>query len=125
MSALTLIDSSAWIEFLRPNGNQQIADQVEEALTSGIATTCDIILLELWNGAGNQQQRKHIQSLENNLQTLPQNKAVWKTAKTLATKARAKGLSIPSTDLLIYATSQIHKTTLLHQDKHFNWLAQI
>lgn len=125
MTSLTLIDTSAWIEFLRPNGDQVIADLVEEALVCDQAATCDIVMLELWNGAGNLQQRKKLRQLEQNIHALQHTSLVWRTARNLAEKARDKGLSIPSTDLLIFSTAKLHSASLICKDKHFDWLKDI
>ena len=48
---LLLVDTSAWIHFLRPDGDSDIAREVETALAGGAAFWCQMIQLELWNGA--------------------------------------------------------------------------
>jgi predicted nucleic acid-binding protein len=48
---MTLIDTSAWVEALRRNGDEDVRSRVGGLLKTGHAILCDIVILELWNGA--------------------------------------------------------------------------
>ena len=50
MTAL-LVDTSAWIHFLRPEGDVAVRARVDAALRSGTARWCPVVRLELWNGS--------------------------------------------------------------------------
>ncbi|MBI2027659.1 MAG: hypothetical protein HYS98_07670 [Deltaproteobacteria bacterium] len=63
-SSLVLIDSSSWIEALRKNGKREIKDRVERLLVEGQATSCEMVLLELWNGARGKEEKNYISELE-------------------------------------------------------------
>ena len=58
MQSLTLIDTSCWIEALRVSGDPVIREKVKELLIEGRAAWCDMVLLELWNGARGDAERK-------------------------------------------------------------------
>ena len=45
-----LVDTSAWIETLRRNGDPEVSASVRAATQEGRAVLCDLVLLELWNG---------------------------------------------------------------------------
>lgn len=115
-----LIDTSCWIEALRNEGNPAIQQQVKHLLLSGEAAVCDMILLELWNGARGQYQKDQLRRLETTLIHLPIDKAVWDKTKELASLCREKGLNVPATDLLIVAISLRHDAPLVHADRHFD-----
>ena len=68
--SLILIDTSAWIHFLRPDGDPAIAGRVQAALVNGVACWCPMIRLELWNGAGGSREKKVLRDFERDLPEL-------------------------------------------------------
>ena len=46
-----LIDSSAWIEYLMPNGSKKVKDKVRDILEKDDAATCGIVVVEILRGA--------------------------------------------------------------------------
>jgi len=114
-----LVDSSAWIEFLRPDGNRGVADRVQQSMQEGTAAWSEMILLELWNGAG---KRKKLRRLQAVVPVLDAPASVWEAARALAQIMRKAGKTVPATDLLIFATACGHQALLLHKDEHFDWL---
>lgn len=120
-----LVDTSAWIEFLREGGDPEVQEAVRAALDAGRAVLCDLVLLELWNGARGKRQPRFLQVLEETLESLPTNEAVWSRARELARRSRAGGLTVPATDLLIAALARVHGSQLLHCDSHYDRLAEL
>ena len=118
-----LIDTSAWVEAMRRQGDQTTRDEVHAALRVGRARFCDIVRLELWNGIGDDRERKWLVELEQTVETVPTDDAVWKEARRLARETRKQGLTLPSTDLLVAACSRVHGLEILHRDGHFDRLA--
>ena len=116
---MILIDSSSWIHFLRPKGDPAVRSRVENALHLGIACWCPLIQLELWNGAGGSQEKKVLQDFALVLPELPITSGVWQLAYKLARQARARGITIPATDLVIAACAQYHKSDLETSDSDF------
>lgn len=115
-----LIDTSAWIEALRPEGDETVRREVRSLLEDGAAVFCDLVLLELWNGARGSRERQYLEELERELPTLATTDEVWERSKDLARSCRQKGLTIPATDLLIAACAEHHGARLLHRDDHFD-----
>lgn len=115
-----LVDTSCWVEALRKDGKAAVRQQVKHLLLAGEAAICDLILLELWNGARDQYQKDQIRRLESTLILLSIDKAVWEKAKALALLCRKNGLSIPATDLLIVAVALRHEVPVVHADKHID-----
>jgi hypothetical protein len=125
MALPLLIDTSAWVEAMRRQGDEATRHAVHAALTSGRARFCDIVRLELWNGIGDERERKWLREVEQAVESVPTNNSVWLEATRLALESRRKGLTVPSTDLLVEACSRVHNLEILHRDSHFDRLASI
>jgi len=119
---LLLIDTSSWIHLLRPDGDFEVRTRVERALQTGEACWCPIVRLELWNGARGEREKKALRDFERLLPELGIDDDVWRGAYELARKARAGGVSIPATDLLIAACAKRHEADLEHSDSDFDHL---
>ncbi len=122
---VTVIDTSCWIEAMRESGDEAIRRRVGELLESGQARFTDIVRLELWNGLGRADQRRFLRELEDLVETVPTTPAVWSEARALAERSRGGGVTVPATDLLIFAASRVHGLRLLHRDAHFDQLAGV
>jgi predicted nucleic acid-binding protein len=118
-----LVDTSSWIHLLRPNGDPAVRKRVEHALGAGLACWCPIVRLELWNGAGGDRERKVVRDLERALLELPVDAAVWSAAFDLARRARAAGVIVPASNLLIAACAQHHGAQLESADSRFALLS--
>ena len=117
-----LIDSSAWIEYLRPKGSPKVKERVREILKKEEAATCGIVIVELLRGA---TDKKIYQSLREALLALPQtplNDSVIQRAAEWGFLVDRKLETVSTTDLLIGA-SAYKKATVLHCDKDFELLA--
>jgi predicted nucleic acid-binding protein len=122
--AITLIDSSSWIEALRRTGDQTVRARVQTLVDNGEAAWCDIVRLELWNSAAGEWEQKVLRQFERDLPCLAVTAEVWEAAIDLARRTRAAGLSVPNTDLLIFACADYHNVPLEHHDEHFSRLAK-
>lgn len=121
---LVLIDSSSWIEALRKDGKVEVRERVRQLLLSDTAAWCDLVRLELWNGVRKQSERKKMQRLDRLVRCLPIDKQTWDLACRWAQTCRAKGLTIPSTDLVVAACAERHGIALEHSDRHFVLLSE-
>lgn len=125
MQALTLIDTSCWIEALRVSGNSKIREKVKELLVEGRAAWCEMVLLELWNGARGDSERKMLEDLTKEITMLSISDEVWSLARNLASRCREGGKAVPSTDILIVSCGLENKTEIEHQDKHFDVILEM
>lgn len=125
MNDLVIIDTSCWIDALRKNGNADVRNRVKTIMIEGRAAWCDMILLELWNGAKGDPERKMLKELENEIICLPITIEVWTFAKELAKKCRNSGETIPSTDILIVSCGIINNVSIESCDKHFPTLIKL
>ena len=122
---MVLIDTSAWIHALRPDGDREVKARVAALLESGQAATCAMIRLELWNGARGPHEKRVIRDLERELPDLDITSDVWRGACALAGAARRSGQTIPATDILIQACAHHHGVGILHDDLHFAALQEM
>jgi predicted nucleic acid-binding protein len=119
---LILVDTSSWIHFLRPKGNEDVRKRVASALTEGEACWCPMVRLELWNGAQGQRESAVLRDLERGIAELAINDDVWAASFDLGRRARAKGISVPATDILIAACALHHGATIETCDSDFDML---
>lgn len=120
MPTPVLVDTSAWIEALRPDGDEIVRRKVHAALDEGTAVFCDLVLLELWNGARGDREASYLRKLQRELDTLPTTAEVWARSQELARQYRREGVTVPASDLLITACATQHGVGLLHRDGHFD-----
>jgi predicted nucleic acid-binding protein len=104
---------------LRPNGDRAVRDRVVRILEAGEACWCPIVRLELWNSAGGERDKKALRDFDRLLPELAIDAAVWTSAIALARRARAAGVSVPATDILIAACARHHQVELEHADEDF------
>jgi predicted nucleic acid-binding protein len=117
-----LVDSSAWIEYLRPGGAPAVKARVREVLGRDEACSCGVIILEVLRGA---RTEKDWVALHEALTSLPQvglDAAVIKRAARWGFKLDRSGMTFSTTDLLIAAAAH-GKAVLLHRDADFTKLA--
>lgn len=118
-----LVDTSAWVEVLRRDGDPEVRQRVVEATREGRAAICNMVLLELWAGAGGSHERAGIAQMAAVLECLRIDDEVWKSALTLAQTCRAAGVTVPAADLLIAACADHHGVELVERDGHFAQIA--
>ncbi len=106
---------------MRVRGDEKIRAEVYALIEEDRAAWCHIVRLELWAGA----QTKEIPRLEEfrrNIRDLETSESVWNGAYDLARRARANGVTVPASDLLIAACARFHGAEVLHKDRHFDQL---
>jgi predicted nucleic acid-binding protein len=116
---MKLVDTSAWVEYLRP-GSNEVTERVEELILSDEAAWCDMVMLELWNGARGQEEKRKLAELSAAAPRLETTSEVWTLAHKLAVLCRNKGKTLPAADILVAACATHHKVELEHKDAHFN-----
>jgi predicted nucleic acid-binding protein len=119
-----LIDSSAWIEYLRPNGSKKVKDKVRDILEKDDAATCGIVVVEILRGAKDDRLFK---TLKETLLSLPQiqmNDEVIERAAQWGYTLDRKGKTVSTTDLFIAAAAS-DKAVVLHIDSDFEIIASL
>ena len=118
---MILIDTSAWVEFLRDTGSP-VCEEVDRLLAADIAI-CDPIRMELLAGARNSAHLGSLRGLLARATVLPTMPADYETAASLYRTCRRGGDTVRKLiDCLIGATAMRHSVPILHADGDFDVL---
>jgi predicted nucleic acid-binding protein len=120
-----VVDTSAWIEALRPDGSPRVRRLVDEAIEAGLAVVVDPVLAELAVGARSSAERGLLAELLAVLPCLHVQPETWQAAGELGAGARGAGLTVPLVDLVIAALAMSEDFELLHVDRHFVLLSEL
>ena len=120
-----LVDSSLWVHQLRKSGDRRKRDRVNALLESGEAAWCPAVRLELWRGVTNDAERKTLRRYEALLPDYEISAEVWNRSIRLADRGRASGVTVPLSDLLIFACAKVHGLEVVHDDSHFDEIAKL
>lgn len=107
---------------MRRRGEPNVIDRVRRLVERGDAAWCPAIRLELWNGVGDENDRRVLRDFEQTLPELPITDEVWAAACALANRCRKAGKTAPAIDVLIAACARHHGVELEHADSHFDFL---
>lgn len=119
---MTVIDTSAWVEFVR-DGDAETADAVEQLIRQGGALT-EPIVMEMLAGARSGRHGTQLRSLLGTVDLLPVASADWADAALLYRMCRVNGVTIRSmVDCLIAAVAVRHDVPVLAKDRDFEALA--
>lgn len=119
-----LIDSSVWIEFLRPKGSPKIKAKVRDTLQMEEAACCGIVMVEILRGVKNERD---FESLYDAMASLPQiamDDEVIERASRWGFLLDRKGKVVSTTDLMI-AAAAYKKARLLHIDDDFKLITSM
>lgn len=116
---MKLIDSSCWVDYYRPDGDPRIQSAVADALESDEAAICGMIRIEILSYIARQAEYDAVAEDFSGMRDLPLTPREYDTAVAVGRALRAKGASVPPTDLLIAAAAINNNALLLHCDRHF------
>lgn len=120
---MILIDTSAWVEFLRDTGSV-VCDRVEALLEREIAT-CDVVRMEVLAGARDERHLRSLQRLLARAVVIPMGPADYDAAAALCRLCRREGNTVRELlDCLIGAVAIRSDMPILHNDVDFDVLAR-
>jgi predicted nucleic acid-binding protein len=120
---MILIDTSAWIEFLRDTGSAVCA-RVDELLEAEIAT-CHPIRMEVLAGARDERHLAELRGLLARAVLIPTEPTDYEDAAALYRACRRAGETVRKLiDCLIAATAVRAGIAVLHADSDFDRLAR-
>ena len=118
-----LIDTSAWIEFLRDTGSPT-CNRVDTVLGGDIAT-CDAVRMEVLSGARDERHLHSLRRLLARAVAIPTEPADYDGAAALYRLCRREGETVRRLiDCLIGAVAIRADTSVLHNDADFDVLAR-
>jgi predicted nucleic acid-binding protein len=117
-----LVDSSAWIEYLRPNGSPAVKTRVRGLLEREEACICGVVLVEVLRGARTEKDWTAVHESLTALPHIPIDAAVIDKAARWGFQLDRKGATFSTTDRLIAAAAH-GQATLVHRDRDFTRIA--
>ena len=121
---MSLIDTSAWIEYLRKTGSRT---NIEVRRTLNIdAQICDVIRMEILAGARDKQHVTQLEKLLARATTIKTEPVDYDNAAAIYRACRKLGVTIRAQiDCLIAAIAIRTDTSLLHNDSDFDAIAKV
>lgn len=120
---MILIDTSAWVEFLRDTGSP-VCERVDALLSEDVAV-CDAIRMEILAGARDEGHLDQLRRLLARAAVLPTGPMDYDQAATLFRQCRRAGETVRKLiDCLIGAVAVRAGVPILHRDADFEVLAR-
>lgn len=121
-SSLVIVDTSAWIS-ANQKPSSSLGRHLQGLIEVGLAAITPVIRWELERGKTSKKEQFQLIEYLNSLEILDW-KIEWEEFEVFDSKIRDSGFIIPFTDLWIAKTAIVWKAFLLHQDKHFSYIAK-
>lgn len=115
---MILVDTSAWVEFLRDTGTP-VCEEVDRLLADDIAIS-DAVRMEVLAGARSDSHLRGLRGLLARATTLPTEPGDYEVAASLYRACRHRGETVRKLiDCLIGAVALRHGAAVLHADDDF------
>lgn len=119
-----IIDTSAWIESFRSQGDELLGQNVKNFVLKGVVLLPGIIQVEILRGAKSTKEYMKLNDLLKGLLYLPVPEKFWDRLSAFSFDLFRKGISVPLTDAYIALLCIENDASILHRDKHFNLIAK-
>lgn len=120
---MILVDTSAWVEFLRDTGSS-VCDRVDQLLGGEIAV-CEPVRMEVLAGARDERHLSHLRGLLARAALIPTEATDYEEAAALYRVCRRSGETVRRLiDCLIASVAIRAGTPILHSDSDFDVLAR-
>lgn len=120
---MVLIDTSAWIEFFRRDGDPAVKLAMKALVEELEATLCGPVEMEFLGGV-RPKERRRIQSRFDILPYLTNDQKIWREAATQFAVLRKKGVTVPWNDVLIATLALRCDCRIYAVDQHFESMSQ-
>ena len=120
---MVLIDTSAWVEFFRRDGDHFIKLSVKGLLDAFEGALCGPVEMEFLGGA-RPNEMKSIQAWFDIIPYLTNDQKIWRKAAGNFSKLKAAGFTVPWNDILIATIAKEKGVAVYAHDKHFPILAK-
>lgn len=123
---MTLVDTSAWVEFLRGTGSGTHSAVRRLLENDAPIHTTDVVIMEVLAGARDESHRRSLRRLLGRFDYLPVGGlATYELAVELYLRCRRAGATIRAlTDCVIGAVAVRDGVSILHDDRDFDALAR-
>jgi predicted nucleic acid-binding protein len=119
----TLVDSSAWVDFFR--GDRAAVTRVDALLADARAAISGPIYAEVTSGARSQADFERLRSRLASLDWLGEPEDLWNDVARARFLLAREGFQASIVDLMIAATANAAKQTLLTRDRDFVRISRV
>ena len=120
-----LVDSSIWIEGLRPRASARIQTLLKALIESNRIVVTDMVRLEVLSGARSVKEFGEFRADFEAVRCLVTTSKEWRRAEELGLVLGRRGLSVPPADTLIAAVAIEHDVPLWHADRDFERIKHV
>ena len=121
---MILVDSSVWIEYYRTDGDPRYKRWVAEAIRRDQVAVNAIVAAEILTFTRDRGQYETVAADFSAFHWTAVDRAVGLRASDLGFRLRRNGVTVPATDLLIFASAFEARAELMHHDGHFASIAK-
>lgn len=119
-----VVDTSAWVEFFRPQGDAGLKEVVKPLIYNGSVLLPGLIRAEILRGTKSTEEYEMLDDLLKGLQYLPVAEDFWERLSLFSFDLLRKGVTVPLTDTYIALVAIENGASLLHRDHHFDVIAR-
>lgn len=120
---MVLVDTSAWIEFFRRDGDPSVKMAMKALIEELEATLCGPVEMEFLGGA-RLHERPRIQARLDILPYFGFDQKIWRKAASHYALLRQKGFTLPWNDIVIASLALSAGCRVYAVDQHFEKMAE-
>ena len=122
--AKVIVDTSAWIESFRPQGEDKLKEVVKQLISEGKILLPGIIKTEILRGTKSKEEFQTLDELLSGLIYLSVEDELWGRLARFSFDLLREGITVPLVDAYIALLAIEQNASLLHRDIHFDFIAQ-
>jgi predicted nucleic acid-binding protein len=119
----SLVDTSVWIDFFR--GVTPVRAFLNDLILKNRVFICGPIFFELLQGIKSAEEKNLLKDALLSLPYLEITLQIWEGAASLSRDLRAKGVTLPLTDLLIGQLAKVNSLEVISLDPHFDQIPDL
>lgn len=120
---MVIIDTSAWVEFFRRDGDLRVKLAVKGLLDAFEGALCGPVEMEFLGGA-RPEEMETIRGWFGLIPYVRSNQEIWRVAAGNYATLKAAGLTVPWNDILIASIAMEHDLRVYAHDKHFQLMSE-
>ncbi len=113
-----IADTCIWIEYFK--GSPKIKEELEFLIHEHSLYLCGIVIYELFQGIRDQKEKDMVQNDFEAFPYLEMNRSTWESAANLNLSLRSRGITLPSSDLILASLAIENKCMVFTKDTHFD-----
>jgi len=118
-----IADTCIWIEYFK--GSVKIKDELESIITGYSLFLTGIVIYELFQGIKDQKEKETIKSDFEAFPYLEMKRHTWEKAADLSLSLRNRGITLPSSDLILASIGIENGCMIFTKDTHFDKIPDI